>query len=541
VVSQRSEPKTFNPVAAADMSTRKVLDLLNGDLLHINRSTFRVEPALAKSWTLSADARTYTLVLRRGLRFSDGHPFDADDVVFSFESYLDEALHLPQRDLLLISGQPIKVRKVDAYTVAFTLPSHYAAGERIFDSIPVLPRHVLAQKAKAGELSTTWGVNIDPKQVVGLGPFRLREFVPGQKVVLERNPFYWKADSAGQTLPYLDEIISEVVPNSEAEAMRFLSGETEVMNRMTAANFAALKLEERNRDFRVYDLGPAFEYTFLFFNLNTLQNAASSRLEQKQKWFTELGFRQAVAEAIDRDSIVRLVYRGNAYPLSAPMSPANSFWANSNLPRPVRSLPQAKEWLHRAGFSWSRDGSLQDSAGKSVEFSLLVNTANPQQRQIGVIIQQDLKDLGIQVTLNTLEYRSFLHRIFSSFDYDAAILTLADGDADPNTELSFLVSTGTNHVWSFKAQPIPAWQAEIDALMQKQQTARTSAERKRWFDQVQEILWRNKPVIFLTSPNILVGARNEVGNFHPAKLPDYTLWNADQLFDRRQQRTTGRK
>jgi peptide/nickel transport system substrate-binding protein len=223
------------------------------------------------------------------------------------------------------------------------------------------------------------------------------------------------------------------------------------------------------------------------------------------------------------------------------MSPANSFWANGNLPRPVRSLPQAKEWLHRAGFSWSRDGSLQDSAGKSVEFSLLVNTANPQQRQIGVIIQQDLKDLGIQVTLNTLEYRSFLHRIFSSFDYDAAILTLADGDADPNTELSFLVSTGTNHVWSFKAQPIPAWQAEIDALMQKQQTARTSAERKRWFDQVQEILWRNKPVIFLTSPNVLVGARNEVGNFHPAKLPDYTLWNADQLFDRRQQRTTGRK
>ncbi|MFL6449891.1 MAG: ABC transporter substrate-binding protein [Bryobacteraceae bacterium] len=539
-MSQRSEPKTFNPVTMADRDSAKVIDLLNADLIHINRSNFRVEPALAKSWTLSADARTYTLVLRRGVRFSDGHPFDADDVVFSFGLYLDEAVRSPQRDLLVISGRPLQVRKVDAYTIAFMLPSRYAAGERLFDSIPILPRHVLHKSAKARELSSAWGVNTDPKQIVGLGPFRLKQFVPGQRVVLERNPFYWKADSAGQRLPYLDEVISEVVPNSEAEAMRFLSGGTDLMNRMTAANFAALKPEERRRDFRLYDLGPGFEYSFLFFNLNSAPAVANSGLAEKQKWFSELGFRQAVAEVIDRDSIVRLVYRGSAYPLSGPMSPANSFWADRRVPRPVRSVPQAREWLRKAGFHWSRSGSLQDRGGTSVELSLLVNTANRQQQQMGVIIQQDLKELGIHVTLNALEYRSFLHRLFSSFDYETAIMTLADGDADPNTELSFLLSTGTNHVWGLKPGRIPTWQIEIDVLMQKQLTARNSAERKQWFDQVQESLWRNKPVVFLISPNILVGASNEIGNFNPAKLPDYTLWNADQLFHRSQQRTTGR-
>src|SRR4051812_40841420 len=93
IVSQRSEPKTFNPITAADFSSQSVIRLLSADLVHINRSDFRVEPALAKSWTLSADGRTYTLALRRGLRFSDGHPFDADDVVFSFEAYLDESLN----------------------------------------------------------------------------------------------------------------------------------------------------------------------------------------------------------------------------------------------------------------------------------------------------------------------------------------------------------------------------------------------------------------------------------------------------------------
>lgn len=537
VVSQRSEPKSFNPILPADIATRKILDLLGADLIHINRSNFRVEPALATSWTLSADALTYTLVLRRGVRFSDGHPFDAEDVVFSFEAYLDETLHSPQRDLLLVSGVPIKVRKLDAYTVTVTLPSRYAAGERMFDGIPMLPRHILQSAARSGELATVWGVKANPQQVVGLGPFRLKQFVPGQRVVLDRNPFYWKADSAGQTLPYLDEIISEAVPNSEAEAIRFSSGETDVLNRMTAANFDALRPDEWKRDLRVYDLGPGFEYTFLFFNLNSRGN---SELEQKQKWFTQVAFRQAVSEAIDRDSIVRLVYRGHATPLSIPMSLSNTFWANSKLPSPSRSVPKARQWLREAGFSWSPGGLLQDTAGKPVQFSLLVHTANPQQQQIGVLIQQDLKELGIQVRLNSLELRSYTNRIFSSFDYDAAILTLADGDADPNTEMSLLLSTGANHVWSLRPGQIPAWQMQMDSLMGQQLTARTPVERKRLFDQVQEILWRKKPVIFLTSPNILVGAKNTIGNFHPAKLPDYTLWNADELFKRSGQGSTGR-
>src|SRR4051812_1402589 len=163
VVSLRSEPRTFNPAAAVDTNTRNVINLLSGDLVHINRLNFRTEPALAKSWTVSPDGRTYTLVLRRGLRFSDGMPFNADDVVFSFESYLDEALHSPQRDLLLVSGLPPTVRKVDNYTVAFTLPSRYAAGERIFDNVVILPKHLLENKGRLGELATAWGLNTDPK------------------------------------------------------------------------------------------------------------------------------------------------------------------------------------------------------------------------------------------------------------------------------------------------------------------------------------------------------------------------------------------
>jgi peptide/nickel transport system substrate-binding protein len=540
IVSQRSEPKTFNPLIAADTNSRKIINLLNADLLHINRSDFVVEPALARSWTLSPDGREYTLVLRRGLRFSDGSPFSADDVVFSFQAYLDEKVDSPERDLLLISGVPVKVQKIDDYRVRFTLPSRYAAGERIFDEIAILPRHILANKVRSGDLASAWGVSTDPKLVVGLGPFRLKAFVPGQRVVLERNPFYWKADGAGQRLPYFDELVSEVVPNSEAESMRFLSGETDMVNRLTAANFAALKSNEQKRRFHLYDLGPGFEYTFLFFNLNAIHAPSSSRLTRQQKWFEQVEFRQAVAEAVDRNAIVRLAYRGHAVPISVPISSANTFWRNGSIPAPVRSIPRAREKLRKAGFSWAPNGDLVDREGTRVVFSLLVNAANPQQQEIGVIIQQDLKDLGIGVTLNLLEYRSFLNRILSSFDYEAAVATLADSDADPNTEISVLDSRGSNHFWSLKPKRIPTWQAEIDGLMQKQLIAGSPAERKRLFDQVQEILCKYKPAVFLISPNILVAAKDEIRNFHPAKLADYTLWNADQLFRSPERRTNAR-
>src|ERR1700678_935895 len=111
VVSLRSEPKTLNPVTSTDISSREVIAQMTGDLIHVNRLSQQTEPALAKTWQVSPDGLQYTLQLRRGLHFSDGHPLDADDVVFSFKVYLDESVHSPQRDLLVIQGKPISVER----------------------------------------------------------------------------------------------------------------------------------------------------------------------------------------------------------------------------------------------------------------------------------------------------------------------------------------------------------------------------------------------------------------------------------------------
>jgi len=224
VISLRSEPRTFNPVMANDQNSFGVNARINADLIHINRATQKTEPALARSWTVSKDGTQFTLKLRRGLHFSDGQPFDADDVIFSFQLYQDEQLHSPQRDLLIINDKPITVQKIDAYTVRFTFPAPYSAAERVFDGLGILPRHLLEKDYKEGKIAQVWTLNTPPQNIAGLGAFRLKQVVPGDRVVLERNPYYWKVDSKGQQLPYLDELTFLVVPTQDAQVIRFQAG-----------------------------------------------------------------------------------------------------------------------------------------------------------------------------------------------------------------------------------------------------------------------------------------------------------------------------
>ena len=266
VVIERAEPRTLNPVIAIDGPSKDVVWRTMADLIHINAETQQTEPALARSWTVSPDGRRFTLSLRRGVRFSDGAAFDADDVLFSFQAYLDEKVASPQRDLLIVGGQPIAVRKLDQETVQVDVAEPYAAAERLFDEIAMLPRHLLERPYKEGRLSGTWGLRAPPEAFAGLGPFRFKEHLPGERVVLERNPFYWKADRAGHQLPYLDRIVFTFVPSEDAQAVRFQSGEADITTRLSAANFAVLLRDQGKRNYELIDRGPGLDYTFLFFN-----------------------------------------------------------------------------------------------------------------------------------------------------------------------------------------------------------------------------------------------------------------------------------
>ncbi len=530
VVAQRSEPKTLNPVTAADAPSREVIGRLTADLIHINRASQQTEPALAKSWSMSKDGQVFTVKLRHGLHFSDGQPFDADDVVFSFQVYLDEKVHSSQRDLLVVGGKPIEVQKIDQYTVRFTLAQPYAAAERIFDSLAMMPRHLLEKPYKDGQFAQAWTLTTPPAQIAGMGPFRVKEYVPGQKIVIERNPYYWKADQSQHRLPYLDELVFLFVGNEDAQVIRFQAGETDIISRLSAENYALLSKDAASRGNEFFDLGPSLEYDFLVFNLNDLKKDTDN-IAAKQAWFQDLKFRQAVSSAIDRDSIVKLVYAGHGAALWGNVSPSNKLWVDQTLPHPPRSLDRARELLKSAGFSWRTDGALLDRQGKVVEFSIITSTSNAQRTKMATLIQDDLSKLGMNVHVVPLEFRAVLDRVFQTYDYEAAIMALGGGDADPNPEMNVWLSGGGTHLWHLgESKPATEWEAQIDQYMQKQMVQLKYKERKHLYDQVQEAVAANVPFVFLATPDILIGAKKGVGNFQPAILDPNTLWNVEQLY-----------
>lgn len=529
-VSIRSEPRTFNPVTAVDQVSVGIISRTMADLIHINRGTQKTEPALARSWAVSKDGTVFTVKLRRGLKFSDGVPFDADDVIFSFKVYLDEKAHSPHRDLLMIGNKPIKVEKLDRFTVRFVFPSPYAPLERLFDTLPMLPRHLLEKDYVEGKIEEAWGLNTPPDKIAGLGPFRLKQFVPGERVVLERNPYYWKVDSKSQKLPYLDEMTFLIVPNQDAQVVRFQTGDIQIISGLSGDNFAALEPEQQSRHFKLYDAGPSLEYNFLMFNLND-DTGKYPEVARKQKWFREVRFRQAISAAIDRAAIVRLVYHGHATALSTHITPGNKLWFDNAIPLPLHSSDKAKELLKSARFSWNSDGKLLDPGGQRVEFTILVSSSNAQRSQMATLVQEDLKQVGITADVVPMENRAAVDRILRSHDYEAAIMGIASGDIDPTSDNNIFMSSGQTHLWHLgEKAPATQWEAETDQVLQKQVVTLNLQQRRKLYDRAQEIEAEELPLIYLVTPDVLVGAQENLGNFHPAVIEQYTLWNAEELF-----------
>ncbi|HKD80503.1 MAG TPA: ABC transporter substrate-binding protein [Candidatus Angelobacter sp.] len=531
VIAQRSEPRTFNPVMAIDQNSQGVIARMTADLVHINRATQKTEPALAKSWTISKDGTQITVKLRHGLRFSDGVPFDADDVLFSFKVYMDEKVGSPQRDLLTINNKPMTVEKLDPYTVRFIFPAPYSAAERVFDSVAILPRHLLEKDYQEGKIAQAWSLNTPPEKIAGLGAFRLKQVIPGDRIVLERNPYYWKIDSKGQRLPYLDELTFVAVPSQDAQVIRFQAGESQIISSLSADDFTAIESQQKTRHFQLYDAGPGLEYNFLMFNLNDDASGHFPGIARKQKWFRDLRFRQAVSAAIDRQGIVRLVYHNRAAALATHVNPGDKQWVNPDIAAPVRSLPKARELLKAAGFSWKSDGALVDAGGQPVEFTILVSSSNTQRVQIATMVQDDLKQIGIAAHVVPMEGRSANDRLLNSHDYEAMVMGMVRGDVDPTADNNVLMSNGQTHLWNMgEKTPATPWEAEIDRLMQQQLVTLNYQQRKKLYDRVQEILAEQLPMVYLVSPNILVGAQEDLGNFRPAIIEQYTFWNADELF-----------
>ena len=500
----RSEPKTFDPMQVEDESSGAIRYLTGGVLVRLNRQTQALEPELAQSWKVSKDGKQITFKLRSGLSFSDGTAFSAEDVAYTVKQLMDPALHSPTGDTFRSGPGNVETNIISATQISITFPAPVAGLDRQFDQVAILSAH----SAK--------------KEMAVLGPFMVSDYKPGSTVLLKRNPNYWKTDSQGRKLPYLDSIKLDIQPNRDVEMLRFKRGEIDLINTLDSEYFDKLAASSPQL---VHDAGPSLDSEQMWFN----EVARAPLPAYKKTWFRSANFRRAISAAINREDLARVVFRGHAQPALGPVSPANKFWFNSHLKAETHSSDAALKALQGEGFRLE-NGTLKDVGGNAVVFSIITNSGNKYRERMATMIQEDLQKIGIQVNVVTLDFPSLIERMTQTFDYEAVLLGLTNVGLDPSEQMNVWLSSSENHQWNpSEKTPETAWEAEIDRLMRAQASSADAKKRKESFDRVQEIAVEQAPFIYLVNRNALSAVAATVQGATPVILVPQTYWDADRL------------
>jgi peptide/nickel transport system substrate-binding protein len=538
VVAEVGDPKTFNYIMANETSSTDIGRFMFWSLLNFDVPTQEIKPGLAESWTNAADGKTWTFTLRKNLRWSDGEPLTADDVIFTWNDVIyNTNIDTVARDPFIVDGKKFVVTKVDDLTIQVVTPQIYAPFLVAFGAgVPIIPKHVLAKSVADGTFASAYGINSDPAKVIGSGPYRLKEYKAAQYTLLERNPYFCEVDKKGQRLPYFDNIIFTVVPDMNAMSLRFLSGESDVDDFIYPYEYDHFKTESAKGKFQLLEPGVGLEMSFFWFNENTNLDKSGKPIvdPKKLKWFRNTKFRQAVSYAIDRESIVKSVYSGRAVPAYAFLTPGYKKWFDPNTPQYAHDPDKALALLKEIGIE-KRNGDdfLTDADGNKIEFVFNTNTGNGAREKTAVLIAADLKAIGINVIFQPVEFNTLITKIDDTYDYDCILLGLAPGTgADPSDNMNVLKSSGYTHQW-FPRQKSPStdWEARLDYLMDAQMQTLDFDQRKKDFDEVQEILGEQVPMIFTVTPMYYAAIRADIGNVRPSALSSYrATWNAEELY-----------
>ncbi|MGB0263596.1 MAG: ABC transporter substrate-binding protein [Opitutales bacterium] len=548
VLNESTEPTTFNPQVPNNVSTSLLLSRLLSALVEYDPRTEQFQPALAKDWEVSDDLKSYTFYLREGLRWSDGVPFTADDVLFTFDCILAETVDAatgerrpkyPSRyyQQFHINGEKLRYSKVDRHTVRFDLPTVYAPF--IYDiSQPILPKHQLAAAFADGSFQKQWSTQTaieTPAAIVGTGPFTVFSYKPGERLVLQPNPHYWKADRLGQRLPYVDYLVHQFVKEANTQVAHFATGKSDAAG-IGADDYAWVQKAADTYDFTIYDRGPSASVNFFWFNQHRGVDAAGQPYvpAHKLRWFTDKRFRQAVQYGLNRAGLIDALLFGKGEPLTSIIAPAQGKWHNPNLPRYEYDPVAARHLLREAGFSWDAKGQLIDAAGVPVAFTLLLVESNFYDR-VGVTFVENMKDLGMDVNLERADFATLLRRTDDTFDYDITILGWGSSSAayDPSGSKALYLSSGEYHQW-YPEQPEPAtdWEARIDTLIGLQERTLDEAQRVAYMHEVQAILAEELPLLYGFTPFGYAGVKNKWRNIYVPSAGT-TLWNIEEIWEAR--------
>jgi peptide/nickel transport system substrate-binding protein len=439
------------------------------------------------------------------------------------------------RDAMMIGHKPFEITVADARRFTLAFPEPVVVPENYMSNLGVLPRHALEPELQKGAFDKAYGVASDPRTIVTSGKFVVGESKPGERFVLARNPHYWKKDSAGTQLPYLDSLTLEVITDENAAVARLEQESLHIYDRLRPADFASLRAVP---GLAVYDLGPGLYADDLWFNLNPGKRADGQPLVDpvRQAWFADVRFRRAVSHAVDRKNIASNVWLGLATPLHGFVTPGNHAWVANDLPTYEYDPAKARALLAEAGFT-TRGGAdgpeLFDAKGNRVEFTILAPAGTKTRVDSALVVQEDLKRLGMNVQVAPIDNRGVSQRVAETYDYEAVFFGTLVSEPDPSSYSDVLRSNSPTHFWHpNQTTPATDWERRVDELTAQQARETDRARRHELFRQIQLIMAEQLPLIPVSSRHIPVAANKRVGNYRPSPLSPFSLWNAEELFIR---------
>ncbi|ARV61348.1 peptide ABC transporter substrate-binding protein [Nostocales cyanobacterium HT-58-2] len=548
------DPKTFN--YPFNQEYPHVFLFTTEGLTTLNGITGKIDPALAESWKISDDKKQITFTLRDGLKWSDGEPLTADDVIFTYQDIIfNPKIPTDWKDGLKIgsSGAFPKIRKIDNRRVEFLFPEPfspflYTTAGSSTNSVGILPKHILEDNVKSNDAKgnpqflSTWGTGTDPKKIVVNGPYQIESYTPSQRVVFRRNPYYWRKDSQGHQLPYVERIVWQIIESTDTMILQFRSGGLDTVE-ISPENFSLLKKGEKLGKFTVYNGGPRFTTTYIAFNLNKgrRQNGQPVVDPIKSRWFHTLAFRQAVAHAINRKAMLTNIFRGIGTLQNSPIEIQSPFYTPPGQDVKVYDYnpEKAKELLLNAGFKYNARNELLDADGNRVRFTFFTNAENKTRVTMGAQIKQDLSNIGIQVDFNPISFNTLTDKLANTFDWECYLLGFIGGP-EPHDGANIWSPEGGLHTFNQKPQAgreqligweVADWEAEIGRLYIKAAQEFDEAKRKEIYAQTQRLAQKYLPYIYLVNPLSLAAVRDRIENVKYTAIGSQagTLWNKYEI------------
>jgi peptide/nickel transport system substrate-binding protein len=463
-VAFASDTKTLDPLFSVNFSERQPLYLIYNTLLAL-KSDFSVGPELAERWETSEDGKRVVLHLRRGVKFHDGTDFDAEAVKFNLDRRMDEKVGSPQRAQLVEIVQAVEA--IDPVTVAIILksPSPSLLG------MLAQREGFMASPAAIRKYGTTFATN-----PVGTGPFIFKEWTPGRRIVVEKNPAYWEPGK-----PYLDGVVLADITNSVVGVQRLITGEADYMSALSPIDIRQI---ENRRDIKLDPSAVGRWYALQW--------------QVDKPPFNNEKLRQAVAHAIDRKRIVDIVMSGKS-PIAEGLTPPALWWFDPDLRSPSYDPAKAKALLAEAGYP------------NGIELVLSIPQITLLQ-QVDQLVQEQLKAVGITVRLEPVSQSDWYPRLVQGAINFSPIRWSQRPDPDGLFTV-LLQSDGFANSTKYK-------NPEFDALLDKARNAKDMAERKTLYRAAERLVVRDLPYVPLFFSVEYAAMRSNVMNH---------VWVADEI------------